>query len=135
MYTSVTDTTGMAIRTAFAYLVISLVCVLFGVVYEIHSHEVYSFYMIYAFVFPLAGGTLPFLLFSLFQFAYFPRKTARQFYHSGMAALTTGSLVQGVLDIYGTTNALVDYYWIGGGVLTLCGVAGFLWPNIRKYKR
>lgn len=135
MYTSVTDNAGMAIRTAFAYLVISLGCVLFGAVYEIHSHEVYSFYMIYAFVFPLAGGALPFLLFCLFSFAHFPCKTARHFYHSGMAALTTGSLVQGVLDIYGTTNVLVAYYWIGGGILTLCGIAGFLLPNIRICKR
>lgn len=54
-----------ASRTAFVYLLVSLFCALFGAVYEVFSHEVYSFYMIYAFAFPLAGGTLPFFLLSM----------------------------------------------------------------------
>ena len=44
-----------ASRTAFVYLLVSLFCALFGAVYEVFSHEVYSFYMIYAFAFPLAS--------------------------------------------------------------------------------
>ena len=47
-------------KTGFVYLFISLLCILFGAVYEYYSHEVYSYFMLYAFVIPLAGGALPF---------------------------------------------------------------------------
>ena len=49
-----------ASRTSLIYLIVSLFCALFGAVYEMFSHEVYSYYMIYAFAFPLIGGTLLF---------------------------------------------------------------------------
>lgn len=48
-------------KTALYYLFISLFCILFGAVYELFSHEVYSYFMLYAFVIPLGGGALPFL--------------------------------------------------------------------------
>ena len=34
-----------------AYLLSTVICALFGAVYELFSHEVYSYYMIYAFAF------------------------------------------------------------------------------------
>ena len=33
---------------------------LFGAIYEIFSHEVYSYFMLYAFAIPLAMGLLPY---------------------------------------------------------------------------
>lgn len=121
MYTSDTDISRKALKTAFAYLLVSLLCALFGAVYERFSHGVYSFYMIYAFAFPLAGGTLPFLAISLFRKRY-PGAVARNLYHSGIATLTVGSIVQGILDIYGTTNRLTGLYWIVGVILVVSGI-------------
>lgn len=57
---------------------------------------------------------------------------ARNLYHSGIATLTVGSIVQGVLEIYGTTNALAGYYWIAGGALLLAGIAAYLVQHIGK---
>lgn len=111
-----------ASKTAFVYLLISLFCVLFGAVYELYSHEVYSFYMIYAFAFPLVGGTLPFYILNLVRAKKYPRAIARNLYHSGIATLTVGSIMKGVLDIYGTTNMLTGYYWLIGAVLLAVGV-------------
>lgn len=121
MYTSDTDISRKALKTAFAYLLVSLLCALFGAVYERFSHGVYSFYMIYAFAFPLAGGALPFLAISLFRKRY-PGAVARNLYHSGIATLTVGSIVQGILDIYGTTNRLTGLYWIVGVILVVSGI-------------
>ena len=116
-----------ALKTAFVYLLVSLFCVFFGAVYEVFSHEVYSYYMIYAFVFPLAGGTLPFLALALFG----PRKpVAGSLYHAGIAALTISSILRGVLDIYGTSNHLIKGFWILGIVLTVIGAI----PIIMKWK-
>ena len=104
---------------------VSLFCVLFGAVYEYFSHEVYSYFMIYAFVIPQAGGMLPF-----FGMAYLkgplPGRVSLNLYHSGIASLTVGCLFKGVLDIYGTTNRLISVYWIVGAVLLILGIAGYL---------
>lgn len=111
-----------ASKTAFVYLLVALFFALFGAVYEIYSHEVYSYYMLYAFSFPLIGGTLVFNILSFLKLQKYPNAIARNLYHSGIATLTVGSVVQGVLEIYGTTNALSDYYWSVGMVLIVIGV-------------
>ncbi len=126
MYTSDIDQNNRAAKTALVYLLISLFCALFGAIYEVYSHEVYSFSMIYAFVFPLAGGALPFLILHLAGAVRYPGAVSRNLFHSGIAALTVGSIVQGVMEIYGTTNSLVNWYWRVGPVLVAAGIAAFL---------
>ena len=123
MYISdIDEASKKALKTAFIYLLISFFCILFGAVYEKFSHEVYSFYMIYAFVFPLAGGTLHFFMIALSKAEkYYPGVFAESIYHSGIATLTVGSILHGVLDIYGTSNRLLILYWIIGAVLTIVG--------------
>lgn len=123
MYTSDIELNRkQASKTAFVYLLVALFFVLFGAVYEIYSHEVYSYYMLYAFAFPLIGGTLVFNILSFLKLLKYPNAIARNLYHSGIATLTVGSVVQGVLEIYGTTNALSHYYWSVGIVLIVIGV-------------
>ncbi len=136
MYTSGTEPTARtAVKTALVYLLLSLFCVLFGAVYELFSHGVYSFSMIYAFVFPLAGGALPFLLLGFCKMKKYPGSAARHLYHSGIAALTVGSIMQGILDIYGTTNALIRIYWLAGIALLTAGVVAYLLSLFEKQKR
>lgn len=122
MYTSDTEFSKAAAKTSFIYLIVALFCILFGAVYEMFSHEVYSYFMIYAFVFPLAGGTLPFMMLSLLKLKRYPGCIARNLHHSAIATLTMGSIIQGVLEIYGTTNTLIECYWIVGVLFLLGGV-------------
>lgn len=105
-------------KTAFFYLLISLGCALFGAFYEQFSHGVWSVFMVYAFLFPLMGGAVPFLAAALVS----GRGPGGRVYHWGIAALTVGSIIQGILEIYGTTNALVCWYWIIGAGLCLGGI-------------
>ena len=100
----------------------SLFCVLFGAVYECFSHGVYSYGMLYAFVFPLVLGVLPLLLIAMLRAPY-PNRFVRNICHAGIATLTVGSLVSGALEIYGTTNPLTLVYWIVGGALYALGAA------------
>lgn len=118
-------------KTGFLYLFISLFCVLFGAIYEYFSHEVYSYFMLYAFVFPLAGGVLPFFGLAFGRLPM-PDRVSSNLYHSGIAALTVGSLFNGALEIYGTTNRLVFVYWVVGTVFLLLGIAFYLraWHRI-----
>lgn len=118
-----------AVRIAGNYIAVSLFCALFGAVYELFSHEVYSYSMIYAFVIPLAGGALPFLAVAMGHIGRFPGRISRSLYHAAITTFTIGSIMKGVLEIYGTTNALLPVYWIAGGLL----IAGAVALNIAVY--
>ena len=102
-----------------AYLLSTVGCALFGAVYELFSHEVWSCFMICAFAFPLLLGAIPFFLMQK-RGKPFPRRAA-ELVHAGVAALTVGSILQGVLEIYGTSNPFMIVYWVAGGTLTAIG--------------
>lgn len=110
-------------RICFVYLLVSIFVALFGGIYEIFSHGVYSGYMIYAFAFPLVGGVLPFLALCLSRRFPYPTAAVRNLYHAGIATLTTGSIVRGILEIYGTTNTLSNLYWVFGIALLFFSAA------------
>lgn len=129
MSTSVINRTFL--KTAFTYLIVSIFVALFGGIYEIYSHGVYSNFMIYAFAFPLVGGCLPFFLLGMWSYIgdnthpiYLqpPGTLCRNLHHSGIATLTVGSIIRGVLDIYGTTSYLSKIYWIVGIAFLLSGI-------------
>ena len=77
--------------------------------------------MIYAFAYPLVGGTLPFLGIAVFGVKKLPCFISRNLWHCGIATLTIGSIFNGVLEIYGTTNSLSIVYTICG--IPLCASA------------
>ena len=85
---------------------------LFGAVYEQFSHGVYSNYMIYAFTVPLVLGAVPCALALIRQ--RYPARAGLGLWNAGIAVLSVGSVMRGVLDIYGTTNALIAVYPITG---------------------
>ncbi len=110
------------------YLSVTVFSALFGAVYELFSHGVYSYYMISDFDFTLLLGALPF--FDMWKRRKaFPDCPAAQLIHAGIAALCVGSIVQGIIEIYGTENVLISVYWIVGGILT---AAGWLLAVLRK---
>lgn len=106
------------IRTAFRYLLLTVFCALFGAVYEMFSHGVYAYGMLYAFAFPLLGGALPYLMLAKSKRRY-PPDAAQLLWHFGISALTVGSIFSGALKIYGTASRLTAAYWLAGGVCLL----------------
>lgn len=119
MFTSATE------RTAFAYLLAAVFIAFFGGIYELFSHGVWSGWMVYAFVFPLGLGALPFSWLALRRK---PLPRGCGLYHAAVAAFTVGSIMEGVLAIYGTTNHLTIWYWIAGCLL----LTGWLLRLARK---
>ncbi|MBQ9347195.1 MAG: hypothetical protein IJT94_07645 [Oscillibacter sp.] len=111
-------------KSAWKYLLASLFCAFFGAVYELFSHGVYSYFMLYAFAFPLGFGVLPAVFLGL-RGSEPPPVISWKLWGAGVAALTTGSLFRGILDIYGTSSALSRIYWIAGGaLLAAAGIVG-----------
>lgn len=103
----------------------------FGIVYEHFSHGVYSGYMMYAFVFPLAGVLLTAVP------AVCGRelsKRSEDLLDVSVITWTLGFIVKGVLVIYGTTNGLSSWYFYAGTVLTVCFAASYI-GDLAKGKR
>ena len=97
-------------------LTITTFCAVFGEIYELFGHGVYSDFMIYAFMIPLMLSVIPSVFLLLFGKKKIP-DTARHLWNYGVATLTVGCIFQGILEIYGTTNRLfVIYPAIGFGL-------------------
>lgn len=90
---------------------------LFGAIYELFSHGVTSYYMIYAFAVPLIMGVLPYEVMLIKN--KLPGKVFINIWNTAMATLSIGCLFKGVLEIYGTTNRLIVVYPIVGAALIL----------------
>ena len=127
MYTSDMETNRKrALKTAFVYFLITLFCLLLGAVYEYFSHGVFSYAMIYAFAFPLLLCVFPFFLMGTFGVKVYPAPIILGYHHCAVATLTLGSLVYGALEIYGTTNSLVTYYFVVGAALLIAEVTTYI---------
>ena len=101
---------------AFAYLIAAAFLALFGAIYEVFSHGVYSFFMIYSFAIPLLLGTLPYLLMGLLD-RKIPRPFTSRLWAFGIAALAVGCSFQGVLEIAGLTNRLIYVYPVVAAIM------------------
>ncbi len=95
------------------YILFSLFLLIFMIIYESFSHEVYSSFMIYAFTIPLIFG---------FILSYIKKDYLNTLYNLGIITLSIGSIFQGALEIYGTTNRLVYIYLICGIILIIIGI-------------
>ena len=101
------------------YLIITIFTLAFGIIYEQFSHGVYSKYMMYAFAIPLLGLIASYLL-KLFKCDL--SKISLDLFDSSIATFTFGSIVKGVLEIYGTSNKYVNLYLYVGIILAVLSV-------------
>lgn len=112
-------------RNTFIYLGVSIFVAVFGIIYEMFSHNVYSIYMEFAFVIPLVLGLVPYTLFYFFNKSMHPSEIVSDLYNAGVTTLIVASLYKGVLDIYGTTRdvhlltlTISGFILLGLGILT-----------------
>ncbi len=113
-------------RTFLIYLLSSVFCCIFGLIYEHFSHGVFSPYMAFMFLIPLLPGAVPYGILFFFPGKIKAKSICRCVYNSGIAALTVGSCVKGILDIYGTTSSYTIVYLIAGIILLITGIVIFI---------
>ena len=95
-------------RPAWTWLMITLFCAVFALIYEYFSFGVYSYHMIFLFAWPLLLGALPcFLL----------KRDIGRLWNDGVLLMTAGSLLAGIFEIYGTASTLTIWFWAAGGLL------------------
>ena len=63
----------------------------------------------------------------------YPNRVFLNLWNSAIAAFSVGSVFQGVLEIYGTTNSLSVVYPAVGGILAASALASLAVTNLRKH--
>ncbi len=119
MYTSDNKTFINCLGHIFAAVFLAV----FGAIYEHFSHEVYSYFMIYAFAIPLLLGAVPYGI-MVSKGTYISDLTL-SLWNCAIAAFSVGCLFKGALDIYGTTNRLIFVYPAVGILLGVSAVISF----------
>ena len=116
------------------YLAASVFFAVFALVYYRFSHEIRSPWMTWLFAWPLIMGAIPAALEYL---GILPGSgevsgdgqeaggQQKDFYRFGIAALTSASLLRGILRIAGTDSRLVDYLFIAGIVMAAAGAVTY----------
>ena len=102
-------------KSAKRYFVSSFVVALFGIVYEVFSHGVISFYMVCAFIPSLLLGALPYAVSSRFG-KEDARSSSEWFHRYGIVLLTVGMIFKGIIEIYGTDSPFEAVYFIAASV-------------------
>ncbi len=116
------DRSNKICKTLLIYTGITAFCALFSAVYEHFSHGVYSLYMVFLFLIPFAGGILPTCAFLFLRPIPCPGPFARNVYNWGIATLSVGCCLRGVLEIYGTDSAYIPYYMYSGLALIAASI-------------
>jgi hypothetical protein len=109
-----------------AFLAFAGLAFLVNKIYGLFGHGVRSASMTWMFLYPLLGGSLIYLLIDLLVPAIKTRPAYRLFcnlHNAGLAALTVGSFLKGILDIAGAESPYSHWFFYAGWLLLAAGMA------------
>lgn len=96
------------------WFLITLFAAAFAFVYELFSFKVYSVFMIGMPAIPFLLGVMPCMIVN---------EDMGRAYNDGVLLLMAGSVLLGILEIYGTSSAYPLIMISLGGILLLAGIA------------
>jgi hypothetical protein len=116
-------------KTILTYLIVSILAIVVNRVYATFGHGVASSSMTWMFLYPLIGGGLLYFLISVFakhitNFAGY--RLGFNIYNSGIATLTFGSFLKGVMEIAGADSMYLIFYYVVGGLFIALGLISML---------
>lgn len=100
------------------YVFTTLFCIAFNYIYSLFGHGVSSPFMSYAFVFSLVLGVVGFVGIGRLNL---DNRVAFNLYNAGIATLTVGSILRGIIDIAGADTTYPIYYFCVGTILVATG--------------
>lgn len=118
-------------KTIAVYLLMTVLTIAVNLIYGLFGHGVHSAAMTGMFLYPLLGGALGYLLIDrtmAFITRFVVYRIGYNSYNSGLAALTVGSFLKGILEIAGTNSPYLIIFFFLGWVAVGIGlmVFGFL---------
>jgi hypothetical protein len=104
-------------KTVIVYLTVAVFTFIANKVYAIFGHGVSSDAMTWMFLYSLIGGTVFYMLLGLLlpeinRFEGY--RILYNLYNSGIALLTVGSMLKGVMEIAGTSSSYLKFYTFTG---------------------
>ncbi len=117
--------------TVIVYLVSTFFLIAFNSIYSLFSHGVTSPFMSYAFAYSLVLGVGGFVLLGSLKLE---NRIAFNLYNAGIATLTVGSVLHGIIDIAGADTIYPVFYFVVGSVFVVGGglIYLVLWMRTRK---
>jgi hypothetical protein len=112
-------------KTILVYLVLSAAALVVSKVYGIFGHGVDSPAMTWMFLYPLLGGALFYFVIVWFIPGTIKISGYRVFfnsYNSGIAVLTFGSFLKGILEIAGTSSPYTVLFYEAGVLFIASGL-------------
>ena len=132
MSTSVTNSTTRFSRTFISYLAMAAFLFIFSRIYESLSYGEVSVFMHYMFCATLVGGIL---LLGLLQVKPNLSRMTYNLWNSGIATITAGCLLRGIINLSGRSTTLDQPYWyVGAGFLKLSLITLFI-SEIRRTRQ
>ncbi|MGB4933143.1 MAG: hypothetical protein WBO81_06740 [Streptococcus suis] len=132
MSTSVTNSTTRFSRTFISYLAMAAFLFIFSRIYESLSYGEVSVFMHYMFCATLVGGIL---LLGLLQVKPNLSRMTYNLWNSGIATITAGCLLRGIINLSGRSTTLDQPYWyVGAGFLALSLITLFI-SNTRRTRQ
>ena len=113
----ISDIRKKFLKTIVIFSIMTIFTFIFNKVYGIFGHGVTSPYMTYMFLYPLVGGVLFYGIVMLLIPSIVNKKRYRFFYNiynSGIAVLTVGSFLRGIMEIAGTFSTYLMAYTLVG---------------------
>ncbi|NQN90409.1 hypothetical protein HO995_00035 [Streptococcus suis] len=124
MSTSVTNSTTRFSRTFISYIAMTAFLFIFSRIYESLSYGEVSVFMHYMFCATLVGGLL---LLGLLQVKPNLSRITYNLWNSGIATITAGCLLRGIINLSGRSTTLDQPYWyVGAGFLALSLITLFI---------
>ena len=102
------------------YAVTTLFTLVFSTIYELNSHGILSPHMVGLALYPLVGGFIVFWILQDLKRTLSLSWAILAWYQAALLTFMAGSLVSGILELYGTTSPFTNYFWILG---SLCIIA------------
>lgn len=132
--TSVTNqTSGRTARTFITYLATTTFLFIFSRIYESLSYGEVSVFMHYMFCVTLIGGGL---LLGLLTIKPNLSRLTFNLWNSGVATITAGFLLRGIINLSGRSTTLDQPYWfVGAGFLVLALISLLFTGNKRTKDR
>lgn len=118
-------------KNIIVYTAITIFVLIFSTVYAHYSHEVYSNYMKFAFVVPLVGELMLFILNKFIRFNI----VSYYLLNSTVAIFTVGFIIRGIIVIYGTTNRLLVVYNYFGFIFLILFILCIILAVVQSVKR
>lgn len=129
MSTSATNTSRIG-KTFLTYLSITAFFFIFSRIYESLSYGEVSFFMHYLFLVTAIGGGLILILLLLVPHL---SRLSYNLWNSGIAVITAGFLLRGIINLSGRSTTLgMPYWYVGTGFLLVALLTTFLQPKVSK---